>query len=155
MRRNLKKVQKTWGRLKKVLEKEDVSPKIVGMFYQDIVVSVLLYGSKTWVLSPSGLIVLEGVHVEAARRLTGMKPKKEGGKWTYPHSADVLQAAGLRPIADYIAKRRANIAQTIEGRKLLKECQGAERRRGSPPHLMWWNQDLDFNEEGEIILDVS
>ena len=105
------------------------------MFYQGVVASQLLYGSETWVLPPSGLRALEGFHVEAARRLTGMRPKKVNGVWEYPHSADVLEAAGLRTIADTIAKRRSNIAKTIEGRQILKESREAERRRGSPlPH---------------------
>ena len=42
-----------------------------------------------------------------------MKPKKVNGVWEYPHSADVLETAGLRTITDTIAKRRSNIAQTI------------------------------------------
>ena len=105
----------------KVLEKEEVPSRVAGMFYQGIVAAVLLYGSETWVLPPSALKVLEGFNVEAARRLTGMKPKKVAGKWEYPHSADVLQAAGLRPIADCIAMRRRNIAETIEVQKILEE----------------------------------
>ena len=96
----LKKARRTWGRLRKVLEKEEVAPKVAGIFYQAVVASVLLYGSKTWVLPPSGLRALEGFHVEAARRLTGMKPKKEGGKRIHPHSTNALQAAGFRPIAN-------------------------------------------------------
>ena len=79
MRRNLKRARKTWGRLLKVLEKRGAAPKAAGMFYQGIVVSVLLYGSKTWFLPPSGLKVLEGFNIEAARRLTNMRPKKVGG----------------------------------------------------------------------------
>ena len=98
-----------------------------------MVASQLLYGSKTWVLSSSGLRALEGFHVEAARRLTGTRPKRVNGVWEYPHSADVLEAAGLTTIADAIAKRRSSIAKTIEGRRVLKECREAERRRGSPP----------------------
>ena len=81
MRHNLKKARKTWVRLRKVLEKEEVSSKVTGMFYQGVVASRLLYGSETWVLPPSGLRALEGFHVEAARRLTGMKPKKVNGVW--------------------------------------------------------------------------
>ena len=148
MRRNLKKARRTWGRLRKVLEKEEVSSKVAGMFYQGVVASQLLYGSETWVLPPSGLRALEGFHVEAARRLTGMKPKQVNGVWEYPHSADVLKAAGLTTIAETITKRRSNIAKTIEGRRVLKECREAERRRGSPPRIMWWDQELDSIEEG-------
>ena len=66
MRRNLKRARKTWGRLRKVLEKEEVSPKVAGMFYQGVVAPQLLYGSEKWVLPPSGLRALEGFHVEAA-----------------------------------------------------------------------------------------
>ena len=81
MRRNLKKARKTWGRLRKVLEKEEVSSKVAGMFYQGVVASQLLRGSKPWVLPPSGIRALEGSHVKATRRLTGMKPKKVSGLW--------------------------------------------------------------------------
>ena len=33
----------------------------------------------------------------------------------------------------------------------LLECRGAERHRGSPPRLDWWEQDveLDLSEEEE------
>ena len=68
--------------------------------------------------------------------------------WKYPNSVDVLEAAGLQTIANTIAKRLSNIARTIEGRQVLKECREAKRRRGSPPRIMWWDQDLDFIEEG-------
>ena len=46
----------------------------------------------------------------------------------------MLEAAGLRTIADTIAKRRSNIAKTIEALKVLKECREAKRRCGSPLH---------------------
>ena len=59
----------------------------------------------------------------------------------------MLEAAGLQTIADTIAKRRSNIAKTIEGHQVLKECMEAERRRGSL-RTMWLDQKLDFIEEG-------
>ena len=68
------------------------------MYYQAVVASVLLYGSESWVVSPSTLRELEGFHVEAARRLTGMRSRKVKGEWVYPHSADVLATAHLQPI---------------------------------------------------------
>ena len=85
MRRNLKRARKTWCWLRKVLEKEEASPKVAGMFYQGVVASQLLYVSETWVLPPSGLLALEGFHVKAARRPTGMRPTKVNGVWEYPH----------------------------------------------------------------------
>ena len=73
--------------------------------------------------------------MEAARRLTGMRPRKVRGEWVYPHSADVLAAAHLQTIEHYTQKRRHTVHNTIQSRDVLKECRGAERRRGTPPRL--------------------
>ena len=54
--------------------------------------------------------------------------------------------ARLRPVATYIRRRRHHIAKTIEGRTLLEECRGAERRSGSSSRLMWWQQEMDLKE---------
>ena len=83
--------------------------------------------------------------MEAARRLTGMRPTKRGEVWVYPKSADVLRAARLRTIRDYIAKRRQTVLRAIADRPILEECRGAERRQGSPVRLHWWEQE--FEEE--------
>ena len=117
-------------------------PRVAGMYYQAVIASVLLYGSESWVVSPTVLRELEGFHVEAARRLTGMRPRKVEGKWVYPHSADVLTAAQLQTIENYIQKRRHTVYNNIRDRKALKECEGAERRRGTPPRLFWSEQDM-------------
>ena len=115
---------------------------VAGMFYQAVVCAVLLYGSEYWVLPRSQLARLEGFHVECARRLTGMRPRKVGGKWLYPKSATVLRAARLQPLHHYIQKRRATVAKTIDGRPVLEECRGAERLRGTPVRQTWWEQEL-------------
>ena len=74
-----------------------------------------------------------------------MRPKKRGDSWVYPKSADVLRAARLRTIGDYIARRRQTVLRAIADRPILEECRGAERRRGSPTRLYWWEQE--FEEE--------
>ena len=113
------------------------------MFYQAVVAAVLNYGSKTWVVSSYDLHALEGFHVEAARRLTGMRPSKQGESLVYPKSADVLRAARVMTLAEYITARRQNILRTIADRPILEECRGAERQRGSPPRLYWWEQEVE------------
>ena len=111
---------------------------VSGIFYQAVVAAVLLYGSESWVLPPSGMRTLEGFHVEAARGMTGMRPQRRTvGPWLYPKSEDVLREARLWPIGEYVARRRHNIAKTIEGRSLLEEYRRAERKRGSPPRHFW------------------
>ena len=112
-------------------------PRVAGMYYQALVASVLLYGSESWVVSPAALRELEGFHVEAARRLTGMRPRKAAGKWVYPHSADVLAAAHLQTVNYYIQVRRHTVHNNIRDRDFFRECEGAERRRGIPSRLFW------------------
>ena len=50
-----------------------------------------------------------------------MRSRRVKGKWVYLHSVDVLKADGLCTVAECVAKQRANIAKTIEGRKILEE----------------------------------
>ena len=140
---NLKRARAAWGRLSAVIAKEEVSPPVAGMFYQAVVATVLLCGSESWVISAFDLRALEGFHVEAARRLTGMRPKRRGETWVYSKSAEVSRAARLRMIGDYIARRRQTVLQTIADRPILEECRGAERRRGSPTRLYWWEQEVE------------
>ena len=46
-RRQLQRARAVWGRLRNVIAKEGVPAPVAGMFYQAVVVSVLLYGSET------------------------------------------------------------------------------------------------------------
>ena len=84
MRGNLKRAWATWGRVSKILTRQEVPAPVAGMFYQAVVATVLLYGSESWVLPPSALKVLEGFHVEATRRMTGMRPQRRTvGPWVF------------------------------------------------------------------------
>ena len=47
MRRNLKRARATWGRVSKILNRQEVPAPVVGMFYQAVVAAVLLYGSES------------------------------------------------------------------------------------------------------------
>jgi hypothetical protein len=153
MRQNLKRARATWQRVSKILTREEVPTPMAGMFYQAVAAAVLLYGSKSWVLPPSGLKVLEGFHVEAARRMTGMRPQRRTvSPWIYPKSKDVLAAARLKPVATYIRRHRHNIAKTIEGRTLLEECRGTERRLGSQSRQFWWDQEMILGEDNVVLL---
>ena len=72
--------------------------------------------------------------------------------WLYPKSVNVLRAAHVRTIAEYIAARRQQILRTIADHPILEECRGAERRRGSLPRLYWWEQEVEedlLSEEEE------
>ena len=74
VRGNLAKARRVWARNSLPLRAESASTRVWGMFYKATVQSVLLFGSKTWVLSPATLKRLEGFHAKAARRMTVMLP---------------------------------------------------------------------------------
>ena len=132
MRRNLKKARGTWGQESKILTRKEVSAPVSGILYQAVMTAVLLHKSKSWNLPVSGLQVIEGF-VEVTRRLTGIRPQQQTvGPSIYPNSKEVLRAAQLWTIGDYVGQRHNNIAKTVEGRTLLEEYRGAERKQGSP-----------------------
>ena len=147
IRRQLKRARGQWARISKVIGKEEVPGPVAGMFYQAVVAAVLLYGSESWVTSPAALARLEGFHVESARRMTGRRPKKVRGVWSYPDSEEVLRAARLQPIEVYIKRRRRTVLKAVEGRPILEECREAERMRGSPTRSYWWEQEFELTEE--------
>ena len=124
IRHNPQRARAAWGRLATVIAKEAVPPAVAGMFYQAVVAAVLLYGSEWWVVSAYDLRALEGFHVEAARRLTGMRPTKRRDVWVYPKSAAVLRAARLKTTGEYITKRRQTFLRAIADRPILEECRG-------------------------------
>ena len=111
-----------------MLEKEEVPPRVAGMFYQAVLVFVLLYGSEKWVVSSHDARALEGFNVKCCRRITGMRPRKRGETWIYPASVAVLKAAGVRTVEHYIRWRRHTIHQTTTDRPILEECRRIERQ---------------------------
>ena len=115
------------------------------MFYKVTVQAVLLYGSETWSLLPSSLKGLEGFHIRAAWRMSGLWPeKKPNGFWTYPRLKDVLKAAGLDTISHYMDVCWQTVANFIVNRPIFELCAGAVRKRGSPVQPFWWDQPMDL-----------
>ena len=98
IRGNLAKARRIWARISRVMRAKNASARVCGIFYKATVQSVLLFGRKTWVLLPAALKRLEGFHVKATRRMTGLLPKKVGGSWKFPKTKTVLAAAGLHMI---------------------------------------------------------
>ena len=124
---NLSWVQGVWGCISKVIVKDFVTPPIAGMFYQAVMASILLYGSKTWVTPPRDMKAPESFHVECCRRITGIRPKKRGETWNYPKSAAVLKAVVAKTIEHYIRRRRRTIHTTVTDRPILEACRRMDR----------------------------
>ena len=138
-----------WGRLSWVLQKENAPVKVCASFYRATVQAVLLFGSETWVTTPSMLRTLEGFHLRAARRMTGMMPKrKSDGSWVYPDSEKVLKEAGLRTVEHYIGVRRATVLRYVSERPIYELCMEAKRKRGTGKKTYWFEQqEMDLKED--------
>jgi hypothetical protein len=117
------------------LRRENAPPRVSAKFYKAIVQSVLLYGSKTWVLSLAVLARLEGFHIRASYRMAKKHVPRRGPlqQWVYPPSDKVLEECGMYIIQHYINVQRETIAKYVVGRSIHAECQGADWRRGLVP----------------------
>ena len=158
VRANLKKARKCWKMFSRLLRGENMDPRVCGMFYKAVVQSVLLFGSETWVLTPSAMRCLEGFHIRSAYRMAKVhKPRKEQrtGTWKYPSSVDVLEEVGLKPIREYIEVRRQTVANYIVNRPIFDLCMDAVRRRGTSHRLYWWEQPVDWDLARAAIDDAA
>ncbi len=63
IRAQIRKARATWARVGQVLRRENTSPRVAAKFYTAVVQAVLLFGSKTWILSTTALARLEGFHI--------------------------------------------------------------------------------------------
>ena len=147
IRAQLRKARATWARVGQVLRSENASPRVAAKFYKAVVQAVLLYGSETWVLSPTALARLEGFHIRAAYRMAKRnRPRRgPGHQWVYPKSEDVLEECGMHTIGEYIDVRRQTIAMYVATRPILDECKQGERKRGAIPRRWWWEQKMDLD----------
>ena len=125
----LQKARATWARVGQVLRLENVPPRVAMKFYKVVVQAVLLYGSKTWVLSTTALESLEGFHIHAAYRMAVVRhePRRGPGHgWIYPKSKDVLEECGMSTLAEYITVCWQTIPVYMATRLVLIECRQGE-----------------------------
>ncbi len=69
VRTQIQKARTTWADVSNVLWAQKAPPRISAKFYKAVVQSLMLYGSKTWVISKSVLARLEGFHIRAAYKM--------------------------------------------------------------------------------------
>jgi hypothetical protein len=149
IRTQLQKACTIWARVDQALRNKNVSPHIAATFYKAVVQAILVYGSKTWVLSRTALACLEGFHIRAAYRMAKTHKPKQGlvRTWIYPRSVDVLQECGLKTMEEYIGIRRQTIMVYVATRPILTKCRQDEQKREAVPHLWWWEQLMDLDVE--------
>ena len=75
---NLRKDRKSWTRMKRILIREGVDPKISGFFFEAVVHVVLLFGSDMWVLTPWVERALDSFQHRVMIRLTRRQTRRRG-----------------------------------------------------------------------------
>ena len=75
---NLRKAQKSWSRLEKILVRKGTIPRVSGIFSKAIVQAVLLFGSVMWVMIPHMGRALESFQYRVARWIKVDKQSDRG-----------------------------------------------------------------------------
>ncbi len=124
----LQKAQGMWARVRQVLRRENAPPRTSAKFYQAIVQSVLLYGSKTWVLSKAVMARLEDFHIHVAYWMAKEHVPQQGPHhlWAYPSSDQVHKECGMHTIQHYIKVQHQMIARYVVDRSIFADCRGAD-----------------------------
>ncbi len=138
-----------------MLRAENAEPRVCGVFYKATVMSVLLFGSETWSLTPGTLKRLDRFHHRAAWQMAGMCPLHNGkGNWTYPSKTRALKKVGLYTIEHYIGIRWRTISNYIVNRPIFKHCWNGVRKRGSSPRMFSMHLDKEA-PDGATNLDSN
>jgi hypothetical protein len=69
IRQQLQKARGVWAQVGQVLRGENATPQVAAKFYKVVIQAILLYGSKTWNLTASALVRLEGFHIRTAYKM--------------------------------------------------------------------------------------
>jgi len=136
--RNLKKTRLCWSRIQKVLSADGCSPKVMGYFYKTLAMTVLLYGSESWVISKRLERRLNSFHLRCSRHMCHRHIRQlPTGEWDYPSSSEILETCKLSPLSTYIARRKTNLLRTyaIPSSELYRRCLALS---SSTHRALWW-----------------
>ena len=104
---SLKKSQKSWERLTRILGWEEADPRVPGTFFKAVVQEVFLFGPKTWVPTPLMEQALGSFQNRVARRNTGRQLRRRGeGGCKYSPLASAMEEVGFEDIGVYIKRGR-------------------------------------------------
>ena len=125
---NLRKTRKQWVIVAMAIESMGAMIWARVAMYKAVTQSVLLYGSKIWVVTGEMLKVLTGFHHREAQRITGMMAKRgAGGEWGYSSAVEAMEAVGLQTIGVYIKRQQMNIAERVACRPVYALCTELEQ----------------------------
>ena len=127
----------------------------MSVFYRAVVLSVLLYGSESWVLTVDMMKQLRSFHRRCCRGITRefIHQNEETGEWICPNSEMVLAKAGVLTIEEYIQRRRDTILPYARSTSIYGRCKSA-KKIGS--RLLWWEVNYySSNDAAEVREDQA
>lgn len=133
---NIRKAQAKWKRISPVLTREGAQPKIMTSFYKAVVLSSLLYGSETWVITKKMYKNLESFHRAATRRIAKLPIKydKKKDEWIYPSIEKAYKKIRMQPLYEYLHARRKYIIPFAESLQIHTNLQNKEKQNNK---LLW------------------
>ena len=106
-----------------MLRREGSDPTISEKFYRSMFQAVIIFGSKTWVMSEAMLTNIEEVHVGLLRQMTGVKARRLGGEtWKKEGPDRLLQAAENKPLRECINKSQAMVSELVALWPIFEVC---------------------------------
>ena len=106
-----------------MLRREGADPFVLGIFYNEVVQAMLIFGAETWVLTAEISQKLKGVHVGFLRQVTRKKTQRLGGNSYQKVPVDIaLHASGIQPLNTHIDKRQAAVEECVELRPIFELC---------------------------------
>jgi hypothetical protein len=144
---NLEKARQKWGRIGRILSREQATPRIMATFYKAIIQAVLLYGSESWVLTKSMMQKLRSFHQKCARHITGRNIRLDPttDEWIYPDSETTLREAGFWTIEEYIERRKETVMKYARERAIYRRCVSSHPVAFSSRRGVWWELSDNLN----------
>ena len=103
--RNLRRARQKWEQMTRVLSREGEDAQTLGQIYLEVVQSIIIYESESWVLTLCMKRVWGGYHHRVARMLTGRQPQRgQDGGWFYLLLEDAMEEVGLRDLGTYTSR---------------------------------------------------
>ena len=141
---NLAKARKRFAQISNLIAREGANSAIGGRIYVAEVLTVLLYGSETWVWTSSMLNSIHGFHHCACWQLAEKRPRRrQNGTYWYCPADEAMRICKLSPIQVYISRRRQTVLAYVMKRPICKLCKEVVQSTGTPIRTeFWWEQDL-------------
>ena len=124
----IQQARRCWGHFSVLLRHKGANPRVCGLLYKAVVMSTLLYASKTWMITKPLLRALEGFHNRITRCIAKLQPRyhQVSDSWEYPDIELAQQRAGIYWVQHYLERRRCYLVRHARDLPLLLDCVAAD-----------------------------